>query len=250
MKVTERTHTRLTLHHKPIQVWFVSSLFAAICLVGTCLWLTEPALTRLECQRIQANYVTCQIHRSTVLNFENHQAINNVISVQESSRRSGKTWIYFLSLTTPSAQVAISNTERQTESLAQIAAFLNNPRSTSFKITYHRAIPIEQFIFASFFFLATLYFLATPIVTCTFYRSLQKLIIEKRSVLGKREQEYSLHDVQFVMIEEKKTRNGKLYFVVLWMKNNQRLRLPQEGSSDRHQQATIETNIKLFLDGQ
>jgi Cytochrome b-245 chaperone 1 / Eros len=252
MKILENTNSRLKLHHKPVGIWLIGSLFTGFTLLVIGDWLTKPASTRLECKRQIAASVSCQIQRSTILGVKSYQTVNNVRSVESATRRSGRSRIPYLVLTTPAQRVNISNSERQTGTSEQIQNFLSNSRSTSFAITYART-----WTDAIGFFGVTLVASVLGGVFCfvsmkvyTFDRTTQKLITETKGIRGTRSQVYSLDQISSVTLEEKQTKKGRTYSVVLWLKEGQQIELPSSlFSSNRSSEAKIESVIRHFLNG-
>lgn len=259
MKVVEQTQTRLALSHQPIRAWAIAGVAAATALFNFFAWLGEPASTQLKCQRLQPNYVICQLQRTAPIGFKSYQTINNVASVnvasvnvasrQSSSRRSRRTQISFLTLVTPSQQVKISNSERRTDTATQIQAFLSNPRSTTLAITYSRSLHALEFIAIGFLIVMIIGLFSMPKETYIFYRSLQKLVIVRKGIFGKQEYEYALNDIDQVSVEKQQTRRGTSYYIALWLSDGQQIKLPPSLISSERVQLDLAHQIRRFLHG-
>lgn len=248
MKILEHTPTRLAIQHKPIGAWILGIVMGGMgfaFIVGALGW--HPVVTQLRCDRRPNNFVVCQQQRSTVLGIKSQQTVVDVQSAQVLERRNRNSRSYYIAIANTFEQVEVTNSRNNTATISQIQAFLNNTEST-LRIRYSRFDEAYPLLFAGIVFsLAGVWFLTLSITTCTFYKSLQKIVIQQTGLLGKREVEYLFPAFQYAAIEEEKTKNGKVYRLVLWFKDSRKVPLTRDKIANRRSVETVLTEIQAFL---
>ncbi len=248
MRILEQTHNRLVLRHRPIGSWIAGGVLSVLGL-GTIAFSAQlPIATMLHCDRIQPDFVLCHLDRSTWIGIKTQQTITDVKSVEIAERRvKGGTQPY-LFLATPTESVEISNSQNQVSSLADIQAFLDNSRSLRLTLHYHQSTPVLILILIPFIHLGiAFYLLMMPIVTCTFYQSIHRVVIERRRFGKTSTLEYPLYAIYQVEVEEVRLKNGKGYRIALWLKETGRLRLTKDCSNQLKQTNAIAQLIREFL---
>lgn len=249
MKILEQTPTRLTIQHKPIEAWIVGTLIGGI---GASLGINglvgQPVITHLHCDRHATNVVVCQQQRSTLLGIKSQQVLSGVRSAQSVEHRAKGSPSYYVAIANDVEQVEVTNSRHQTETISQIEAFLNNDKTPFFRIRYSRFEDTYGFLLGgTLFFLAGLWFLTMSITQCIFYKTLQKIVIQQTGLLGKREVEYSLFSFHHAAIEEERTKNGKVYYLVLWLKDGKKVKLTRDTIKKRQSLEIILAEIQSFL---
>lgn len=248
MRILEHVPNRLVIRHYPIGSWVTGGVVSTLGLGLIIFSAQQPIATTLHCGRIQPDFVTCHLHRSTWIGMKTQQTIADVKSVEIAERRVKSGTQPYLILFTQAEGVEISNSQNEVSNLAEIQAFLGNAQSTTLTLHYHQSAVIFVFLIIAIVYSGmAFYFLMMPIVTCTIYRSLHKVVIEQQVWSRTRTSEYPLNAIYQVEVEEIRQKNGKSYRIVLWLKEKGRLPLTKD-SSNRCQRATeIADSIRDFL---
>ncbi|PSB13710.1 hypothetical protein C7B76_18835 [filamentous cyanobacterium CCP2] len=242
MKVLEQTPHRLKLRHFPWSSWGAGGL-AILLSVGSLVYLFgfKAASASLRCQRPFASpIVSCELIHFTMLGIaRSHKLYDlqeaNVIQTTSRRRSGASSRKYHVELRTGLRQIAflsdpdLRESEAQTDA-DQINQFVNDTGQTSLLIRQTGRIHVLIFGFFSLLgFGFGIPFSSTPMTICTFYKRLEKVVLEIQHWYGKGKAiEYPLHAISTVEVEEKRVKNGKVYRTVLILNTSQRIPLTHD----------------------
>lgn len=248
MRILEHVHSRLVLRHYPIRSWITGGVLFIFGLGLIVFSTQQPLSTTLRCDRTQPDFVMCHLYRSTWIGMKTQQTIVDVKSVEIAERRvKGGTQPYLV-LVAQTEEVEISNSQNQVSNVAEIQAFLGNAQSSTLTLHYHQfATAFVFLIIAIGYFGIALYLLLMPVVTCTFYQSLHKVVIE-RQVWGRtRTSKYPLHTIRQVEVQELRQKNGKTYRIALWITGKGCVPLTADSCNRFKPTVAIAESIREFL---
>jgi hypothetical protein len=223
MKIVEETHSRLKIQHRPVYEWclggFLFILFFGLLIYSLCF---EYAAASLSCQRISPSQINCDLRRSSLLGRGERLRIFDISNAYVKSSRSRRSSYHRVIIQTPVGNRSmISNQSRQDNQ--RVADEINR-----FVFSHQPSLLVEQnqrnyLFFRNIFFLGVIihsYFLITePISNCSFYKSINKLYIERQGLRGKKVIEEPLDNILCVEIREKQVKRGPLYQAVIILKS-------------------------------
>lgn len=109
------------------------------------------------------------------------------------------------------------------EVVLKINNFINS-RQTSLLVQQNQR---NYLFFLSLFILIIMaiaaYFATSPVTTCTFYKSIDKVFIERKSLRGNQIIEHPLENILRFDIQEKQYKYSKLYRAVIMMKSGEEI---------------------------
>jgi hypothetical protein len=259
MKVLEQTPQRLKLQHFPWSSWGAGSL-AVLFSMGSVVYLLgfRAASASLRCQRpIAVPIVSCELTEFTVLGIARSHKLYDLQSAtlirRYVQRRRSTTTEYHVELQTGLKQVALLKDSDINHSALQadvdrINQFISDSTQTSLLVRQSGRLKALLFgLFSLLVFGFGLSFLSVPATTCTFYRRLNKVVLEAQHWYGQgRSSEHPLSMIATVEIEEKRVKNGKAYRTVLVLTSNQRIPLTHESISEKNARETSDY-IQKFL---
>jgi hypothetical protein len=249
MEIVEQTQNRLKIRHRPIGFWIMGGLIGASALV----WIVQslawmPVKTRLLCSRDGASLVTCQLQQQSWIGVPRQQILYNVQSAEIRTRRRSRNTVSMIVLASPTRKLEVSNSQQQRSSVTEIQAFLSNPTTPNLELRYAEpTVSALMLMFPPLFLGLGIYLLRTPLVVCTFYRTLHKLVLEQQRLWQKQESEYALANILMVEIEEVKTKNGVSYRIQLKLRNGETLPLTADLIANLSEVNEIVTQIEQFL---
>lgn len=247
MKILEQTPTELTIQHKPTGAW---SLGAVMSGVGLSLIMNglgwSADVVQLRCDRYSANSVVCPDQRSTPVGISSQPTIVDVEFTQgvESHSQISRSSIEVVNVSEPAKSDnfdSVTETNSEIQTLLDQAKLASNRQSSRFDNTY---LLVSS---GSIILLTSLWFLTMSVTTCGFYKSLDKIIIQKNGLLGKRKVEYSLQTFQQATIEETRTRHARIYRIILWFEDEKKVPMTRDRILNRQSLETILTEIQAFL---
>ncbi|MBG1269488.1 hypothetical protein F8S12_25460 [Nostoc sp. WHI] len=92
----------------------------------------------------------------------------------------------------------------------------------------------------------TVYFATSPVTTCTFYKSLNQVFIERKSLRGNKIIEHPLENILRFDIQEKQFKYSKLYRVVIVLKSGQEIPINPQYTGEKRIRDAV-SRIHLFL---
>ncbi len=208
MKIVEETRTRLQLKHRPLRDWLTGWCILTLCLsfLIYCLFF-ESASIKITCNRLSSNQINCELRRFTLLGRMEKLKIFDLqeayILTKTGSRR-GKT--YQVVIVTPFGYFAllshVSYQENQ-EVIFIINDFINSGKTFLLVQQNQR----HYLFFLSLFLLVMIaiaaFFATSTVTTCTFYKSIDKVFIERKSLRVNQVIEHALENILRFDIQEK-----------------------------------------------
>jgi hypothetical protein len=253
LKIVEETRTRLVIKHHPLTMWFNGGMLVALgCgfLIHNIIF--ESASLRFSCTRnIINNQMNCELRTATSVGivkkvklFDIHQAYVQTIRGSKGGN---------------SYKVIIVN-DLGEHSLLRYLGYEENQRAATkinhFITSGETYLSLEQnqrrylFLFNSFIFiflLFAIYMATTPLTICTFYKSLNKVIIERKGLRSRENIEYPLEQVFYIEIQEKRVKWQKQYRPAIIFKTSETIPISLEYSYNYNNVSDAVDRIKLFL---
>ncbi|WGV27776.1 hypothetical protein [Halotia branconii] len=237
MKVVEETRTRLRLQHRPITKWLSGISIFAVCLsfLIYCLFF-DAASARLNCDRLSSNQINCELKRFNLLgNAEKLKIFDpqEAYMITRSGSKGGKTYQVVV-VTSFGEYALLSHLSYQVnqEVAFQINDFISSQRSSLLVQQNQR----NHIFFISLLMLILMtvgVFLATsPVSNCTFYKTLNKVLIERKGLRGQTIIEHPLEQIICIDIQEKQFKYSKLYRSVIIMKFGKNIPINPEYSDE------------------
>jgi hypothetical protein len=238
MKIVEETRTRLQLKHRPLRYWFSGWCFLILCLsfLIFCL-VSDSASLSLSCIRPSSNQINCELKRFNLLGSMEKLKIFDLQEAYILTRTSRKgSNIYQVIIVTPFGDFGLLwhiDYQEDEEVVLKINNFINS-RQTSLLVQQNQR---NYLFFLTLFILIMMavaaYFATLPVTTCTFYKSLQKVFIERRSWCGNEIIEHPLESILRFDIQEKQYKYSKLYRAVIVMKSYQEIPINPQYSDEK-----------------
>ncbi|HEY9616405.1 MAG TPA: hypothetical protein V6C64_06175 [Microcoleaceae cyanobacterium] len=256
MKVIEQTATRLTLQHRPVPLW-TTGVLLAIGSVGLLIYLIgfQTVSLYFTCKRLASTQTSCELKQSTWIGRSQTQQLYNpggATVIRRSGGRGGPT--YRVMISTETAQVSfLSNADggyaAQQATADQINQFISTPKQTTLTVhqTSRNSTNLLSLLGIAGLIGGIVIVGINPMVTCTFYKSLKKVVLERKNWFGVRSTiERPLNTVLTIEIEEKQVKKRQLYRAVLFLSSAERLPLNQDYTSGYAVRSTVKS-IQLFL---
>lgn len=229
MKVVENSPQRLKLQHLPLNEWIWGGLIATLSGSWVVMGLLfQPASARLSCDRPTPTQTTCELTQQALLRPLGKQKLFDLQSAEVRTQRRSKRSYQQVWLISPYKQMPLLSEGGQPTSstiATQINQYIQNPQQKT--LVVRQSYAISTFIFALLgtgMFACAIWLLLSPLVTCTFYERLDKVIIERRRWTGQKQIiEHSLRSVMTAEVEEKQGKRGRLYRPVLVLASMERL---------------------------
>ncbi len=237
MKVVEETRTRLRLQHQPITKWLSGVCIFAVCLsfLIYCLFF-DAASVRLNCDRPSSSQVNCELRRFNLFGSVEKLKIfdpQEAYIITRSGSKGGKT--YQVVVVTPFGEYALLSHlsyQANQEVAFQINNFINSQQS-SLSVQQNQRNYVFFISLLMLILMAVGAFLATsPVSNCTFYKSLNKVFIERKSLRGQIIIEHPLEQILRIDIQEKQFKYSKLYRVVILMEFGKNIPINPEYSDE------------------
>jgi hypothetical protein len=256
MKVLELSSHRLKLQHFPWSSWLGGGM-AVLFGVASFIYVLgfRAASASLRCQRpIAIPIVSCELSHFTLLGIARSRKLYDLqeASVLQTYRsRGGPRYAVELRTGLSRAVLLKEPNARQyaiEQDVDRINQFIYNTGETSLILRQDgRLSAVFMGIFALISGGMGVWLLSTPITTCAFYKRLNKVILETQRWYGTTEAiEYSLHKISTVEIEEKRTKNGKIYRTILVINYAERIPLTHDFTCEKNARETCYT-IQKFL---
>jgi hypothetical protein len=189
----------------------------------------------------------------TVLGMVTHHSFENVqvASVATGTRSRGGPY-YYVTLTNNGIETEIPNSEGQQNTADQINTFIHSNRSSLF-ISYNQRLQFGVQVWVTIFFLGYgIYLVQYPIVTCTFYKRLNQMVIVQKRLGVSSVLTYSFDQITRMDLQVQRTRYGREYRIVFDLSTFQpstrkQLPLTQDYDRNHNDQASLLHLIKTFL---
>lgn len=241
MKIVEETGTRLRLQHRPINKW-LSGTFIFIGCWGFLIYCIffEFASASLTCDRgarvlgdrPAPDQLNCELRRSSLLGRKERLKIFEIQEAYVKTTRTSKGGSnYNVIIVTPLGnRQLISNLSYQENQrvVEQINNFLYSGQQ-------YLSVRLNQFSVLYFFIICALIvmvinaFVATsPVSNCTFYKSLNKVHIERKGLRGQQIIEQPLEKILRVDIRDKQFKHSKGYRAVIVLQSYEEIPIHPE----------------------
>ncbi|PZV08868.1 MAG: hypothetical protein DCF22_19510 [Leptolyngbya sp.] len=254
MKVIEDTPLRLKLKHFPLSEWWWGG--AAIVLsLGFLTYLIgfQSIAARFTCDRPTPAQTNCDLKHYSTLRQINHfrifdpQGTEIVAHIGNKGNRSYEIWI-----TSPLTKLSFlpggSGSLSENQAIAdQINDYIHTPQTRSLWV-YQQEKAAFLFILGSLVGVGIgISMTLTPIVTCNFYKRMDKVIIERRCWNGKNTLvEEHLSNILTAEVEERQVKNGKEHRIMLVLASAERLPIHKDSTSEKDARKTTYL-IQKFL---
>jgi hypothetical protein len=244
MKIVEETRTRLQLKHRPLRYWFNGGCFFIICLsfLIYCLVFNSASIA-LTCDRFFPNQINCEFRRFNLLGSMEKLKIfdpQEAYILTKTGSRGSKS--YQVMIVTPFGEFALlSNISYQEneEVVLKINNFINSGQTSLLVQQNQRSYLFFFSLFMLIMMVFAAYFATSPVTTCTFYKSINKVFIERKSLRGNKIIEYPLENILRFDIQEKQYKYSKLYRAVIVLKFGEQIPI--------NPQYTDENNIRYAV---
>ncbi|MBD2508045.1 hypothetical protein H6G91_12270 [Nostoc muscorum FACHB-395] len=90
------------------------------------------------------------------------------------------------------------------------------------------------------------FFATSPVTTCTFYKSIDKVFVERKSLRGNQVIEYPLENILCFDIQEKQYKYSKLYRAVIVLKSFKEIPINPQYTDERSVRYAV-SRILSFL---
>ncbi|MEA5550668.1 hypothetical protein VB713_06705 [Anabaena cylindrica UHCC 0172] len=251
MKIIEETHTRLVVKHQPIINWLWGSV---LFIGGLSFWIYfiffDFASLHLTCTRSSPPEINCELKRFTLLGrmqklklFDPQQAYVQTIIGSKGSK-SYKT-IVVSRFGDFSLLPNISYQENE-QFIIKVNSFINSGESFLI-VTQNRRIYLFYISLLAFVFSGFGAFLATsPFSICTFYKSINKVFIERKGLRGNKIIEYPLEEIVRFYIQDKKVKYSRVYRAVIYLKDGKEIPIHLEYTDEQSVKYAV-MRIRQFL---
>lgn len=251
MKVVEETHTRLVVKHQPIMNWLSGSLL----FIGGLSFLIyfivfDFASLSLTCTRTSPPEINCELKRFTLLGsmekvkiFDPQQAYIKTIIGSKGSRTYQAILVSELGEFPLLHNISYQDNEGF---IFKINSFINSGENF-FIVTQNRRNYIFIISLFALFGTGIGAFLATsPLSICTFYKSINKVFIERKGLRGNKNIEYPLEEIVHFHIQDKQAKYSKIYRVVISLRNGKEIPINPQYTNERSVKNVV-MRIRQFL---
>ncbi|WP_414544572.1 hypothetical protein [Nostoc sp. CCY0012] len=259
MKIVEETRTRLRLQHRPVNKWLSGACLFIGCwgFLIYCIFF-EFASARLTCDRGArvlgdrplSDQLNCELRRSSLLGRKERLRIFDIQEayVKTTRQSRGGSSHQVIIVTSLGNRYLISNLSYQENQqvVQQINNFIYSKQQSLF-------VSKNQFGFLYFVILGILLvmiingFVATsPVSNCTFYKSMNKLLIERKGLRGQQIIEEPLEKILRVDIRDKKFKYSQLYRAVIVLQSYEEIPINPEYTDEKSVRYAV-SRINSFL---
>lgn len=251
MKIVEETRTRLQLKHRPIRHWLTGwpIFIASLSFFIYCIFF-ESASASLTCKRPSSNQINCELRRFNLLGSMEKLKIldpREAYIKTHTGSKGGRT--YQIIILTPFGNYPLLSHLSYQQN--QEVAF----KISHFIITGETYLLVHQnqrnyVFFLGLFMLITMaiggFVATTPVTSCTFYKSLNKVFIERKGLRGHEIIEYPLESILRFDIQDKQFKHSKLYRAVIVLQLYQEIPINPEYTDEKSVQYVV-SRIRYFL---
>jgi hypothetical protein len=251
MKVVEETHTKLVIQHRPIVNWLWGSV---LFIGGLSFWIYFIffyfASLRLTCTRTSPPEINCELKQFTLLGriekvkiFDPQQAY---IKTKIGSKGSKSYQTIVVSKFGEFPLLSDLSYQENEKSISKVNSFINSGESF-LMVTQNRRISLLYMSLLAFVLSGVGAFLATsPLSICTFYNSINKVLIERKGLRGNKTIEYPLEEIVRLYIQDKKVKNSKVYQAVISLKDGKEIPINPQYTDEQSVKYVV-IKIRQFL---
>lgn len=251
MKIVEETRTRLQLKHRPIRHWLTGwpILIASLSFFIYCIFF-ESASASLTCKRPSSTQINCELRRYNLLGSMEKRKILDPYEAYiktHTSSKGGRT--YEIIILTPFGDYPLLSHlsyQKNQESAVEINNFIS---SGQMYLSVYQNQRNYVFFFGLFMLTTTAigaFVVTTPVTKCTFYKSLNKVFIERKGLRSHEIIEYPLESILRFDIQNKQFKYSKLYRAVIVLQFYQEIPINLEYTDEKSVQYAV-SRIRHFL---
>ncbi len=250
MEIVEETRTRLRLKHRPIRVWLFGGSFFIGCLVFLIyfLWF-EFAAASLTCQRPLSNEINCELRRSSLLGRRQRLRIFDIHSAYVKTTRSSRSKIYRVVIVTPVGErelISSRNYGNNQRDSQQINTFINSGQMSLLVAQNQRQLLFVKNVSMLIGIAISAVALTTPMTNCIFYKSLNQVFIERKSLRVQQVIEEPLENILRLEIRDKQFKYGKRYRIVIVLQSFDEIPINPEYTDEKSVRYAV-ARINSFL---
>ncbi|MHC5938084.1 hypothetical protein [Nostoc sp.] len=251
MKIVEETRTRLQLKHRPLSYCFSGWCIFTICLSFLIYCLVfDSASVSLSCTRPSPNQLNCELKWFNLLGSMEKLKIfdlQEAYVLTKTGSKGSKT--YQVMIVTPFRDFAllshVSYQENQ-EIALKINDFINSGQTSLLVQQNQRNYLFYLILFTLIIMAIAAYFATSPVTTCTFYKSIDKVFIERKSLRGNQILEHPLENILRFDIQEKQYKYSKLYRAVIVLQSFKEIPINPQYTDEKSIRYAV-SRIHLFL---
>ncbi|MDZ8187866.1 MAG: hypothetical protein RMX96_23830 [Nostoc sp. ChiSLP02] len=251
MKIVEETRTRLQLKHRPLRYWFVGWCIFAVCLSFLIYCLVfDSAAIQLTCDRhFSLNQINCELRQFNLLGGMEKMKIFDPQEARIIIKRASKNNTSEVVIISPFGDFTLLSHLSYQEN-QQVALKINNfieSNETSLLVQQNQR---DYLFFLSLFISIAMaiaaFFGTSPVTTCIFYKSLNKVSIERKGLRGNQIIEFPLESILYFDIQERQYKYSKLYRAVIVLKSYKEVPINPEYTNENSVRYIV-SRIKSFL---
>ncbi|MEH1943752.1 MAG: hypothetical protein V7L01_26525 [Nostoc sp.] len=251
MKIVEETRTRLQLKHRPLRHWFSGWCIFTVCLSFLIYCLVfDSASVSLNCTRPSPNQINCELKRFNLVGSMNKLKmfdLQEAYILTKTGSKGSKT--YQVMIVTPFGEFALLShvSYEENEKVAfKINDFINSGQTSLLVQQNQRDYLFFLNLFILIFMAIAVYFATSPVTICTFYKSIDKVFIERKSIRGNQVIEHPLENIMRFDIQEKQYKYSKLYRAIIVIKSYQEIPINPQYTDEKSIRYAV-SRIQLFL---
>lgn len=251
MKIVEETRTRLQLKHRPIRHWITGwpILIASLSFFIYCIFF-ESASASLTCKRPSSAQINCELRRYNLLgSMEKRKILDPQEAYIKTHSRSKGGKSYQIIIYTPFGNYALLSHLSYQENQEVTNRINNFIQTGNTYLSVHQNQRKYVFFFGLFMLITMAiggFVATTPITNCTFYKSLNKVFIERKGLRSHEIIEYPLESILRFDIQEKQFKHSKIYRAVIVLKFYQEIPINPE-YTDKYSVQYAVSRIRYFL---
>ncbi|MFL9454079.1 MULTISPECIES: hypothetical protein [Nostocales] len=248
-----QTSTRLVMRHRPLGKWWQGGLIFAFSLVFVISGLfVTPVSASFNCHRFSSNQINCELKQFRILGGTKKQRIFDpqIANIRTKSGSRGGSR-YQVVISSPQGEFEIQSPTHNYEQNQQVASQINSfisSQQTDFSVRQNQWHDYSlYFLFILVLMTIGMFLITSPVENCTFYKSLNKVVIERKGLRDRKLVEYPFSEILRVDIESKSERYGKRYRLILILKFLQEIPIHQNYTNKEDVSHCL-FNIHLFME--
>ncbi|WP_227789255.1 MULTISPECIES: hypothetical protein [unclassified Nodularia (in: cyanobacteria)] len=250
MKIVEETPTRLRLQHLPIRRWLFGGSFFIGCLgfLIYCLFF-DFATARLTCERPLPSEMNCELRQFSLLGRKQRLRIFDIQNAYvKTTRQSRSTHYHVVILTSVGERDLISGQSYGKNQ--QDSQLINNYINSGQRFLLLEQNQRQSMLFKNLCLLIGMaigaFELTAPVSNCIFYKSLNQVFIERKSLRVQKIIEEPLEKILRLEIQDKQFKYGRQYRAVIVLQSYEEIPINPEYTDEKNVYSTV-ARIKSFL---
>ncbi|MEH1778068.1 MAG: hypothetical protein V7L26_02750 [Nostoc sp.] len=228
MKIVAETHTKLQLKHRPFSYWLSGwSIFIIFLSFFIYCLVFDSASFSLSCIRPSSNQINCELKRFNLLGSMEKLKIFDLQEAYILTKTGSKgSKSYQVIIVTPFGDFALLSHisyQEDEEVVLKINNFINSGQVSLLVQQNQRNYLFFSSLFILFVMAIAAYFATSPATSCTFYKSIDKVFIERKSLRGNQIIEHPLGSILRFDIQEQQYKYSKVYRAVIMLKSGEEI---------------------------